>query len=139
MLEFISEVVKYNQSIFCISIHLMLKFILCRRRHKQPYRISKHLMLKFIDAGLTKIGEFESISKHLMLKFIRLTPRINQRQYEISKHPMLKFINTAACCCDSFTYFNTSHVKVYLHGVYYIGIRSAISIHPMLKFIRRCF
>ena len=91
-----------------------------------------------------------------MLKFIG-KPASNRRRTIISIHPMLKFITAHMQKTIMQSYFNTSHVKVYLlkqryaircvinfntsHVKVYLlvcflfPLCNMISIHPMLKFI----
>ena len=71
-----------------------------------------------------------------MLKFISNRFKCKDYGFIISIHPMLKFILKAIAPSIFYTYFNTSHVKVYLSVRELARIKTKISIHPMLKFIK---
>ena len=115
MLEFISEVVKYNQSIFCISIHLMLKFILFSRHMLRllPHFKTSHVKVYPQQSSWATVPDTNFKTSH-----VKVYPPWTQSQ-------LRRFYN-----------FKTSHVKVYPSTESTCWAAWQISKHLMLKFIK---
>ena len=115
MLEFISEVVKYNQSIFCISIHLMLKFILCSRHMLRllPHFKTSHVKVYPQQSSWATVPDTNFKTSH-----VKVYPPWTQSQ-------LRRFYN-----------LKTSHVKVYPTTESTCWAAWQISKHLMLKFIQ---
>ena len=78
------------------------------------------------------------ISKHLMLKFIEI-PRILHRSTVAFQNILCWSLSSYRfIASESFSYFKTSYVEVYLREFRKISARKCISKHLMLKFIFLC-
>ena len=86
------------------------------RRLQKTWRnaISIHPMLRFINSVQQICWKSKLISIHPMLRFIPYFFTVDTFLSNISIHPMLRFINLAMRLYWWHSYFNTSHVTVYL-------------------------
>ena len=119
MLQFIIAVLFALHSHIPISIHLMLQFIAILGvigKVRPSFQYISCCSLSFLITSANYFSDI-CISIHLMLQFIPPVYIFSSLIAFISIHLMLQFIRKTSERSNCITYFNTSHVVVYLSTV----------------------